>query len=324
MRFKPSTQRIVYEHVKQINSFILIKSSTTMNVLAQFKTVLLISLLVLFFTACQNDDEETITFTTNDEAVIVDNTTSEVLFDDAFSLGVALGESRSTEIDSGRPGEFTTKDGDEETFGPCATITFQNVEGVKTVTIDFGEEGCISFGGKKRTGKVIITFTARHFIPGSIITTTFENYTVNDIAVEGTKTVTNTTPQGGPISHSIVVDGAKLTFPNGTTVEWESDRTRTWSAGANTPFNPTDDVYTVGGTHSGKTRNNITYSMSTAAAAPLEYKFSCLVQGFDTPSSGIVDVETSNRPDYTVNFGEGTCDDTYTVTINGVTIVING
>ncbi len=295
-----------------------------MNVLAQFKNALLISLLILFFTACQNDEEETIAFTTNDETVIVDNTTAETIFDDAFSLGVALGDARSTEIDSGRPGEFTTKDGDEETFGPCATITFQNVEGVKTVSIDYGTEGCIGFGGKKRTGKVIVTFTARHFVPGSVITTTFENYTVNDIAVEGTKTVSNITEVEGPIRHRIEVEGAKLTFPDGTTAEWESDRTRTWAVGANTPRNPTDDVYTVGGTHSGKTRNNVTYSMSTAAASPLEYKFNCRVQGFEIPSSGIVEVETSNRPDYTVNYGEGTCDDTYTVTINGVVIIING
>jgi hypothetical protein len=292
-----------------------------MNLLAQFRNFSLLVLALCAFTACQNDEENP--FTTNDAQSLEDNTEAEFIFDDALTLGIAVGNSRSGQIDSGRPsgGEFD-KDGDEDTFGPCVTITFENLEEYKKITIDFGTEGCTGFDNKLRKGKVILTFTARHFVPGSVVTTTFDGYSVNGIGVEGTKTVTNITTEGGNPTHQIVVADAKLTFPDNTTIEWDSNRKRKFVQGSDTPFIVVDNVYNIEGTYSGKNRRNNTYTLTTTT--DLEYKAACRIDGYHKPSAGIVEVESSNRPDYTVDFGTGTCDDTYTATVNGNVIVING
>lgn len=294
-----------------------------MNLIHQFRNLAFVVISLVAFTACQNEDEPG-SFDQTDTQSLEDNTTAEFMFEDALALGIAAGNARAGQIDgSGKPEHNSPdKDGDEETFGNCATVTFENLEGLKKITIDFGEEGCTGFDEKTRKGKIIFTFTARHFVPGSIVTTTFDGYSVNDIAIEGTKTVTNITAEEGNPTHQIVVDGAKLTFPDARTIEWDSNRTREWAQGSNTPFNITDDVYHIGGTYSGKNRQGRTYTMTTTT--DLEYRVSCRIDGYRKPVSGVVEVESSNLPDYTVDFGADTCDDTYTVTVNGNVIVING
>ncbi len=302
--------------------FYLPTKEITMNLSHQFRNLAFIAVSLIAFTACQNNDEPG-SFDQTDSQFLEDNATAEFLFEDALALGVAAGNARAAQIDGfGGSGFDENEDEDGGVFGNCAIVTFQNIENVKTVTIDFGTEGCTGFDEKVRKGKVIFTFTARHFVSGSVVTTTFDGYSVDGVGLEGTKTVTNITVEGGNHTHRIVVDAAKLTFPDTKTIEWESNRTREWVQGANTPLNISDDVFHIGGTYSGKNRQDRNYSMTSTT--DLEYKASCRRDGFRKPSAGVVEVESSNFPDYTVDFGSGTCDDTYTVTINGQVIVING
>lgn len=291
--------------------------------------LLMLGAFLLVFTACNNDDEAARDFNAEDTEVLVDNIAAEGAFEEAFTLSMSATEFRL----GGRPeGEATDKDGEmneEEIFGTCADITVEDLEPTgKKLTIDFGDEGCTGFDGKTRKGKIIVTASARYFVPGSVVSTTFDNYFVNGVKVEGTKTVTNITEQGGDPTHTYVVDGGKLTFPNNTTIEWETNRTRVWDTGHETfiqRVNPFDDVFRVSGTYSGKNRDNVTYTMETTQ--DLVFKSECWLQGTGAPVEGKVEVDPSNFFTYEVDYSpanDGACDNTYSVTIGNQTIIING
>ncbi|MDW8297567.1 MAG: hypothetical protein RMJ97_11855, partial [Raineya sp.] len=110
----------------------------------------------------------------------------------------------------------TGEDIEERTlrFRNCGTVTINTA--TKTIVIDFGT-GTTCNDGRTRRGKIIITYTGRYMTPGSVITTTTQDYFVNDVKVEGVKVVTNVTQPGQVPTHTISVRNGKLTFPDGTT-----------------------------------------------------------------------------------------------------------
>jgi hypothetical protein len=101
------------------------------------------------------------------------------------------------------------------------------------IIMDFGA-GCTGRDGRTRSGKIISTYTNRLFVSGAKATTTFENYMVDSIKVQGTHIITN---QGETISAScirhkwkVIVENAKLIKPNGNYTEWNSTKTITQDA----------------------------------------------------------------------------------------------
>ena len=62
-----------------------------------------------------------------------------------------------------------------------------------TIIVDFGDgypDDCLSYG-KERRGKVIITYTGKYRDSLSVITTTFDQYYVNNNWIQGERIVTN-------------------------------------------------------------------------------------------------------------------------------------
>jgi hypothetical protein len=61
------------------------------------------------------------------------------------------------------------------------------------VTIDYGEGCTVIINGEEytRKGMIKITVTERWFIEGASRTTTFIDFYMNDVKVEGTRTLTN-------------------------------------------------------------------------------------------------------------------------------------
>ena len=70
-------------------------------------------------------------------------------------------------------------------------ITIDTIASIKTVTVDYGSSNCDCNDGKTRRGKIITTFTGFYHAQGTIITHTPVDYYVNDIKIEGIKTVEN-------------------------------------------------------------------------------------------------------------------------------------
>jgi hypothetical protein len=258
---------------------------------------------VFFLTSCQKEENEPdpefeTTFKLSENQAV-----SESINDDAtvvfFDASVSSG--------------FYRVNGNAETSGAlsCASVSV-NPQGStfpKTIVIDFGN-GCTSADGISRKGKINITLTDYVHNPGAIGTMTFENYYTAGYKVEGTITWTNTSTQNG-ISWTRQITNGKVTEPiSGYYWTHEGPKNVTQTAGANTPTNLLDDVYSVTGNHTvtnpaGKTR---TVTITEA----LEKKTTC-----HNVSKGKMKIQAQSHFAI-LDYGDGTCDNIATITIDGV------
>jgi hypothetical protein len=188
------------------------------------------------------------------------------------------------------------------------------------IMIDFGE-GCESADGVTRSGKIFISYSDKRHIPGAVITTTFENYVVNNIGIDGTRTlrnVSNATERQR--AFEITIEGGQITFPDGSTRTFAGTRTRTWSIEESS-----DEVtLTVTGSMSGVNRNGAQFVNSIDE--PLVYKKSCRQVGTKVAISGVRSL-TRNDQTLMIDYGDGACDNVVVITKpNGETqeIVIEG
>lgn len=196
-------------------------------------------------------------------------------------------------------------------------ITIDTVGSVKTVTVDYGTSNCDCNDGKTRRGKIVTTFTGFYHAQGTIITHTPVDYYVNDIKIEGTKTVENMGLNGaGQPYFNVQIDGV-ATLTTGETLTYTSTRVRTWTNGFNTILNRFDDEYDITGTATGVFSSGGGYT-AICSTSPVHVKVGC---GF--PVSGSIEITPQNHPVRVLDYGTGTCDATFTVTVNGHTYTFN-
>lgn len=179
------------------------------------------------------------------------------------------------------------------------------------ITVDFGSTGCTDLRGNVRTGKLIFTYTGRRFQHNSTIVTTSENYIINDVKLEGTRTLTNETESTADAPQfNVTLVGGKATFEDGSTATRESDITSKWIRATN----PAEDKLVIdqASTASGKTRGGRNYAVSLLE--PLEFKRFCGVA-----VSGIKKYVIDGDKEIIIDYGDGNCDKSFTVTVNGVT-----
>lgn len=199
-------------------------------------------------------------------------------------------------------------------FTRCATITHDKE--AMTITIDFGD-GCEGPDGKIRSGIIFITYTGRLFIPGSVWTITFRDYTVNRKKVEGTKTITNVSGSiSDHVSFNKILEGGKITWPDGTFATREVDKTFTWIR-ANNPL--MDEIH-VQGEASGMNRRGVAYNVTIIST--VVWKRACRLRGVCIPVQGLKLVERRDHPDVLLDFGDGECDALVTITKNGESKVV--
>lgn len=191
----------------------------------------------------------------------------------------------------------------------CATVTVtpQNTF-PKTIVIDFGT-GCTSADGVSRKGKIniVLSDTVRH--PGTTAVMTFDGYHVENFKVEGTITWTNTSTPNG-ISWSRKIENGKITVPAGN-YYWLHDGTTyvTQTAGAATPLNLLDDVFSITGNHT--VSNPAGQSRTATVTEALEKKTIC-----HNVSKGKIKIQGPNHFAI-VDYGDGSCDRTATISIDG-------
>lgn len=261
------------------------------------------ALLVPFLlTSCE---ESLDTVFDGDAEIAVEVSAVEAAYEDLDDM-VSL----SVELTDGATGGRVMMRPDDRRFD-CAEVTFEGDKSAGTITIDFGD-GCEGPNGRIRKGIIIINYSgARRFMPGFMVTTTFENFSIDDIQVEGTRTVTNTSESTNESpKFNITLVGGKLTWPDGTFATREVDKTREWIRAAT----PLRDSLIVNGTASGITRAGNSYDVLNT---DIVFKRQCR-----WPVSGVKVVTTENRV-ITIDFGDGECDRRATVTVNGQSEEVN-
>ena len=149
-------------------------------------------------------------------------------------------------------------------------------------------------------------------MPGSTVVTTTDNYTINGIKLEGTRTLTNITgsTSDAPKFEAMLANGKATFIADGTVAERESDITWQWTRAAN----PADDYLTIdqSSTASGVTRAGRSYEVSLTKA--LKYKRFCGIA-----VEGIKNYIIDGSKQITIDYGDGTCDKSVTITVNGIT-----
>ena len=199
-----------------------------------------------------------------------------------------------------------------KTSALCATVTLAPNDTVtfpKTVTLDFGT-GCTGPDGVTRKGSMTCVYTGRFHTSGTSVTVTFQNYSVNGNTLEGTFVITNTS-SGNGVSFTTQVTGGKITEANGNSFTWAGTRALTQTAGASTPAVISDDEYTYSGSTTGvnfKGKSFTTTSQNIVMSTNCKY----LLSGTTTIYEGV------SRIPYVLDYGSGSCDNTYTLTYGSI------
>ena len=215
------------------------------------------------------------------------------------------------EIAIGVMEEVTENRPDERLSSPpthlwrCAEVNRDSA--TKTITVDFGE-GCEGPHGRVRSGKIIITYTARLYQPGASRTVRLDGYMVDSINIEGTRTITNTmTSRDDFVSMSYSLAGGKINWPDGSTATREVNRSKTWIRGAN----PLKDEYQIEGSVSGTTREGDDYSIEILE--PMVYKRICHRNGVFIAVDGLKEVQRPGKETVSIDYGNGECDNLITI-----------
>jgi hypothetical protein len=194
----------------------------------------------------------------------------------------------------------------------CYTVTIDSTLTSKTVTIDFGS-GCTGRDGRLRKGKIITVYTGRLRFPGSKATTTFDNYYVDSIKVDGMHIFSNISSNSIPTYQREIKNG-QLTWPSGRWVKRDAIRTVAMIKGASTLNDRTDDEFAITG--SGKGENSRGKTWAHEITEDLIKRTTCR-----WISKGILQFR-HNAAVGTLNYGDGTCDNEAVLTVNGRTKII--
>ncbi|MEO9873099.1 hypothetical protein [Ekhidna sp.] len=264
------------------------------------KKLLFISTIAFasFLTSCNDDSETSSSEDLVQELDIESEATLESNFED---VDLIVGAGMETLSSAG--GRVT-----RDVILDCATVTHD--EENKKLIIDYGE-GCEGPGGRIRAGIIEITYNEHRLIPGAFRQTTFVNFSIDDVQVEGTRRVDNVSEslEDNP-TFSVTLTGGKLTFTDETIATRDAERTRTWIRASN----PLNDTTEVEGEANGTKRDGVSYEMEIITR--LVYKRACWSSGVFIPVSGIKQF-TSGDNIAIVDYGDGTCDNEVTITING-------
>ncbi len=191
----------------------------------------------------------------------------------------------------------------------CGTITVTPPDLLvfpKVVTADFGA-GCIDDDGKFKQGKVIMTVGA-FWEPNASIIVTYDNYYEDNVKVEGQFTFVNLSTPDAAILR-IDANSIKLTDQNGYTFAFTGDQTYTQTAGHATWWDANDDVFEVTGSIFSTLTNGET--VNWLIQTPLVKANNCA-----WVSQGKVTLDINGLPVY-VDYGNGTCDNQGTYSVNG-------
>lgn len=272
-----------------------------------FKTLPLIAISAIFLSSCDTEDTlETQELISEEQtlAVIEAETVTDELdnvIDDFFG-------SIESELGSKSELEAKSQSGREDLLR-CAVRTIVITGNEKSVTLDFGD-GCETPKGDVLKGIIKMDFEWDLLAKSMTIVKSFENFYFNDISVEGTRTIAKTLMNEDELPESVITFQTKLTWEDGSFAERSGTRTRIFIEGFDTRAYA-DNVFSIEG-NSTTTLSDGTV-ITSEITMPLIRNMACkfIVSGEKTMvKDGVTHI---------LNFGDGTCDNLATMTVDGET-----
>ncbi|GAB4138725.1 MAG: hypothetical protein Fur0041_13750 [Bacteroidia bacterium] len=175
-----------------------------------------------------------------------------------------------------------------------------------TLTIDYGT-GCTDpVDGKVRKGKLVVELNMPWDSVGCIMQVHLDSFYVGAIHFEGDVTYTRT----GASTFTKVINNGHCSKGGNTPWEifWNCNRTINWTSGIGNSQAP--QIVTITGTNSGTDRNGKNWS--STITSPLTRDLSCT-----WVTKGTIELTPEGKAVRTIDFGDGTCDNRGTITIEG-------
>jgi hypothetical protein len=196
----------------------------------------------------------------------------------------------------------------------CATVTWN--ESAKTVTLDFGD-GCVGIYGRERSGKIIITYGGEFgdHLANRVIT--FDNYFVNNKQITGSIEMRDfNLDENGDLTATRNRIDLTIHFPDGNKFTSNGSTTVTWVEGGGDD-DRTNDVLSITGSYTGVSTRGRT--VTHTIIEPVIVSFACYADGGFARIGGKTELKITGARERVriVDFGDGTCDDTITVSVNG-------
>ena len=202
----------------------------------------------------------------------------------------------------------------------CVTITRD--ADAKTITLDFGE-GCVGPHGRERSGKVIITYGGEFgdHLANRVIS--FHNYFVNNKQITGTIEVRDfNLDEDGNRTHTRRHVDLRVLFPDGNHFTSNGTITLTWIAGFG-DGDPANNVFKITGSQEGvSTRGR---HVTRTITDPVVIDFSCIANGGFGTVAGKIEIYIKGvhrEQTRIIDYGDGTCDGTITITVNGKILAV--
>ncbi|MDP3645306.1 MAG: hypothetical protein Q8S54_19240 [Bacteroidota bacterium] len=262
----------------------------------RFKMISVISLMFLAFLACQKYDISTTVDETllSQQVTIAEETLADIdiLVDEALNLNFGLLKSVTTES--------------SVYLSDCPVVTVDKTSSPQVMTIDFGTS-CTGRDGKVRSGKIIVTSTSFLTFP-SVRTKSFANFVVDGKKIEGSVVKTISKDKENNIRTAQLKEDITIIFPdNGGTAKRIANLTRQYQF--NTMASKADDQVVSWGTAEFTRISGVKVTKTISSETPLVFKVAC-----HHIVSGIVSFTTSNNSNWTINYGNGECDNKATLT----------
>ncbi len=276
---------------------------------------------IIGLASCKKDvtnlgaSDNTKAVTLSDSSTVAENTYYDVLNNAFVGYSDNVTIMGTTSLHTGKTTTFGTT-GTNSVHLSCATYTISDtVHGhyPKTLTLNFGT-GCSSWDGVVRKGSIAYTFSGPLFSPGTTVSVSFNGYSVNGYGVQGAYAITNNSTQSGIIFNTLVTNGI-ITYPDATNYHYSHNKTYTQTAGAGTPFDLSDDVYAISGNSAFSASDGSSLVLNTNT--PLIRTFTCL-----NITQGVVAFVYNQSINGTIDFGDGSCDNTATLTVGTISKTI--
>jgi hypothetical protein len=290
-----------------------------MKIKMNWRSAVSASMLALTMVACNQNSgnlspQEELT-ADDDNQMVVEETEAVFSYNEELFGGFStLRESGEMGIDSagiGNPGKRPLKN------DKCATITRSEANGIITIVVDYG--AAKECDGKKVGGKMTIQIPLKPDNNATGLftqTITYENFQRGPRTINGKHTV-NVVLENSRLVTKENFTKTTITTENGITIQFNSTKTRK-TDNKGTLLNVNDDEIIVTGNTTATGSDGKTFASAITKAITI--KVACKGISGIFPVAGTVEIERTGKSKVVIDYGDRTCDRTYTLTSNGKTV----
>ena len=175
-----------------------------------------------------------------------------------------------------------------------------------TLIINFGEENYLHLGHLKR-GEIISIYNKFIYNSNSQITTTFNNFYINNNLIQGKMYLENNgSNQNGFLEFSLTVDSMSMYTNNGSIDISNGNYIKQLVSGYNTQYQYLDNIYKLTGNAQGNSSNNNNFSLEISDS--LNMNLSCFESSSCIITEGTSKLIPDGYEERIINYGDSSCD----------------